>query len=335
MNIETDAEKYLSFIPKRLHDSNKGTYGKILILAGSQGMSGAAYLSALAAYRSGAGLVKFLTHKSNQNILQTLLPEAIFEGYDSTTPLSEIVEKNVSWADIIVLGPGLGTSDLSVMITAIVLDKAQSIWPGTASKKESLLIVDADGLNILSSSPDLIKKLDLITKCIPVVITPHPMEMSRLTREPIANILNAPAKYASDFSKKHTLITILKGSQTIISAHSGDKLFKNTTASPALSKGGSGDVLSGAIAGIYSIIRAYEKANTDAVTESALSNEKVNQNSIYSNNFETLIAHAYVSAVLGVIIHNEAGRYAARTYGVHGVLARDTANSLGYILEIH
>ena len=332
MIIETDASMYLKYIPVRLSDSNKGTYGKVLLIAGSEGMSGAAYLSALAAYRTGAGLVKFLTHSNNRTILQTLLPEAIFEGYDSTTSFSELLEKNISWADIIVIGPGIGTSDLSIRLMSYALKGISDLWPDKLKKKEPLLIVDADGLNILSTHEDLNEKLHLISTAIPVIITPHPLEMNRLNREPLDDILSDPAKYAASYSKEHNLITILKGPETTVATRDGEKIFKNTKVSPALSKGGSGDVLSGTIAGLYTILRASRRNEGVLISGSKpISDEDVPL--LPTEEASSYHANAYISAVLGVIIHGEAGRYAATSHGTHGVLARDTANCLGCVLD--
>ncbi|OON87199.1 NAD(P)H-hydrate dehydratase [Oribacterium sp. C9] len=317
MTIQTDASPYINSIPSRLPDSNKGTYGKVLVLAGCKGMSGAAYLSALAAYRTGAGLVKFLTHEENRTILQTLLPEAVYEGYDEKTSLKDIALKNISWADVVIAGPGLGTSKLSEEILAETLTAIKDSWldDETIRKKSPILILDADGLNILSRIPSIKEDLSEISEKVPVIVTPHPMEMSRLSGKTVQEILDAPDMAASEFSGNHHLITIMKGSETIISDRTGEQLFKNTLKSPALSKGGSGDVLSGAIAGIYTLLRA------DTKKQDKLPGSK-NNNDL-----------SYDASVLSVIIHAKAGQYAAKQYGINGVLARDTANSLGFVID--
>lgn len=153
--MDTDKTTYLKKIPARRSDSNKGTYGKILVAAGSEGMCGAAYLAGLAAYRSGAGLVRILTPASNRLIVQSLLPEAIFTGYDSDSNFRVLSEANVSWADILVLGPGLGTEALSVTLVRELLQAIAAQCDATPSKwlgKFPLLLIDADGLNILERS---------------------------------------------------------------------------------------------------------------------------------------------------------------------------------------
>ena len=308
---ETDISKFYACIPKRLEDSHKGTYGKVLIVAGSKGMSGAAYLSALAAYRTGAGLVKFLTHEDNRLILQTLLPEAIFEAYNDETDLQEAAERNAGWADILVLGPGMGTGDLSKDMVEEVLNAVSERWVDKAEEKHPILIVDADGLNIISSMPHLKDKLKSVAKEIPVVITPHPMEMSRLADCEISEVVNNPEYYAETVSGEFGLITVMKGSQTLICDAQHEAMFKNMKVSPALSKGGSGDVLSGTIAGLYALMRP------SVSLEIALNPMEI----------------AYRAAVAAVLIHAEAGREAAKTFGVNGVLARDIADKLGTVLD--
>lgn len=319
--METDKTIYLRKIPARRSDSNKGTYGKILVAAGSEGMCGAAYLAGLAAYRSGAGLVRILTPQSNRLIVQSLLPEAIFTGYDADSHFRVLSEANVSWADIIVLGPGLGTEALSVTLVRELLhaiatqcDVATSKW----LRKFPLLLIDADGLNILSARPELMQFVDHIAARIPVVVTPHPMEMARLSAASLQEILQCPAHAAEALAEAHGTVTVMKGSETIVLDADGHA-FRNLEASPALSKGGSGDVLSGAIAGVYAVLRADR---IDALNEATAEEQWTLWRSM-----------AFDATVTGVLLHAEAGRQAARIHGTHGVLARETADMLGLLMQ--
>ena len=115
MVIKSLGPDSLNFIPKRKIEANKGTYGHVLVIAGSLGMAGAAYLSALSAYRSGAGLVRILTVGENRSVLQAALPEAIITDYslrnalESPRPFNNLINSCLSWASVIVLGPGLST----------------------------------------------------------------------------------------------------------------------------------------------------------------------------------------------------------------------------------
>lgn len=319
--MDTDKTTYLRKIPARRSDSNKGTYGKILVAAGSEGMCGAAYLAGLAAYRSGAGLVRILTPASNRLIVQSLLPEAIFTGYDSDSNFRVLSEANVSWADILVLGPGLGTEALSVTLVRELLqaiaaqcDASRSKW----ARKFPLLLIDADGLNILSARPELMQLVDQIALQIPVVVTPHPMEMARLSAVSLQEILQCPAHAAEALAAAHGTITVMKGSETIVLDADGHA-FQNLEASPALSKGGSGDVLSGAIAGVYAVLRADR---IDALNEVPPEEQHTRWRSM-----------AFDATVTGVLLHAEAGRQAARIHGNHGVLARETADMLGIVMQ--
>lgn len=360
--METDKTIYLRKIPARRSDSNKGTYGKILVAAGSEGMCGAAYLAGLAAYRSGAGLVRILTPQSNRLIVQSLLPEAIFTGYDTDSNFRVLSEANVSWADIIVLGPGLGTEALSVTLVRALLhaiaamegndvllseaegaeedaekseeseDSAPSAKKSLASehpessgkerskwlRKFPLLLIDADGLNILSARPELMQLVDHIAARIPVVVTPHPMEMARLSAASLQEILQCPAHAAEALAEAHGTVTVMKGSETIVLDADGHA-FQNLEASPALSKGGSGDVLSGAIAGVYAVLRADR---IDALNEATAEEQRTLWRSM-----------AFDATVTGVLLHAEAGRQAARIHGTHGVLARETADMLGLLMQ--
>lgn len=319
--MDTDKTTYLRKIPARRSDSNKGTYGKILVAAGSEGMCGAAYLAGLAAYRSGAGLVRILTPASNRLIVQSLLPEAIFTGYDSDSNFRVLSEANVSWADILVLGPGLGTEALSVTLVRELLqaiaaqcDAAPSKW----LRKYPLLLIDADGLNILSARPELMQLVDQIALQIPVVVTPHPMEMARLSAASLQEILQCPAHAAEALAAAHGTVTVMKGSETIVLDADGHA-FQNLEASPALSKGGSGDVLSGAIAGVYAVLRAD---GIDTLNEASAEEQRTRWRRM-----------AFDAAVTGVLLHAEAGRQATEIHGTHGVLARETADMLGIVMH--
>ena len=319
--METDKTIYLRKIPARRSDSNKGTYGKILVAAGSEGMCGAAYLAGLAAYRSGAGLVRILTPQSNRLIVQSLLSEAIFTGYDTDSDFHALSEANVSWADIIVLGPGLGTEALSVTLVRALLQAIAAqcdVAPSKWLRKFPLLLIDADGLNILSACPELMQLVDHIAARIPVVVTPHPMEMARLSAASLQEILQCPAHAAEALAEAHGTVTVMKGSETIVLDADGHA-FQNPEASPALSKGGSGDVLSGAIAGVYAVLRADR---IDALNEATAEEQRMLWRRI-----------AFDATVTGVLLHAEAGRQAAKTHGTHGVLARETADMLGIVMQ--
>ncbi|MCC8061148.1 MAG: NAD(P)H-hydrate dehydratase [Clostridiales bacterium] len=222
----------LSGIAKRRADGNKGTFGKLLIVAGSAGMSGAAYLSALAAYRCGVGLVRLLTVPENRVVLQTQLPEAIVSVYEPERigQETDFIEEQCRLADAIVLGPGLGQEPYVETLVEIVL--AHAYVP---------IVLDADALNIISVSSHLTR---YFTENI--VVTPHIGEMARLTGLTVEEI-KADALYtARDFAANNGVVCILKDAATVIADKNGET-YVNTSGCSAMAKGGSGDVLSGVI----------------------------------------------------------------------------------------
>ena len=222
----------LKKMPARQDDSHKGDFGKLLCVCGSVGMCGAAYLSAKAAYRTGAGLVKILTPRENLIPLQIALPEAIVCAYDGENPDLSAVTEAVEWADAIVIGCGLGKAPASRRIVGNVL---------RASNKPT--VIDADALNIISASPALKKYLS------GKIITPHLMEMSRLCLSDVEEIKAGRENTAYSFSKHYNTVCALKGHRTIISDGS-DKLYINESGNNGMATAGSGDVLAGIIGGI-------------------------------------------------------------------------------------
>ena len=323
-----EREEILRQIPDRKSQANKGTYGKVLVAAGSRGMGGAAFFAGLAAYRAGAGLVKLFTHEENREILQMLLPEALFEGYgeDAEEELRKRVERSLQWCDACVLGPGLGRKVSSRQLLRSVLSLlAAPLDPEDKSRalekdRPGMLLLDADALNIASEDPASLERIGRIARERPVIVTPHPLEMARLLHADPVEVIADPLAACGRFTRLYRTITVMKGAQTCAAmpcdAEDAERilLFRNTEPSPALAKGGSGDVLSGCIAGIYEILKA-DGAAIDAPLPAA---------------FRT----AFTAASAGILVHAEAGRQAAEKYGVHGVLARETADEIGRVLDI-
>ncbi len=230
--IEFSTKSISSLLPERPVRSNKATFGKILIAAGSYCMSGAAYLSAKAAYRTGAGLVRVLTPEENRIIIQASLPEAILSIYDKDSADGEVVTNAVKWADVVAVGPGIGTSEEAEKLLLTVLK-------GSAKP----IVIDADGLNIIAKNPRL---WELVPKGS--VITPHPGEMSRLCDCPIEDILADTEGICRGFAKAHGVVCVLKDHATVIS--NGEEIYFNSTGNSGMATAGSGDVLTGMIAAL-------------------------------------------------------------------------------------
>ncbi|MCF8018381.1 MAG: NAD(P)H-hydrate dehydratase [Vallitaleaceae bacterium] len=232
---ETIDQDTLKRLPARRTDGHKFTYGRILIIAGSEDMSGAAYMSALAAYRTGTGLVEILTHESCRISLQCALPEAIVRTYqDANKSLENVFETlNLDNYDAILIGPGLGQSDVAKRLLELTL--AQPSVP---------IVIDADALNLLSENMDII-----LASSAPIIMTPHVGEMSRLTQFPSEAILENTIEFAQAFSKSNQVITVLKSHRTVVCNSEGFTCI-NICGNDGMATAGSGDVLAGVIASL-------------------------------------------------------------------------------------
>lgn len=227
-------EEYKHLIPKRRLRTNKGDYGKPLIIAGSKDMSGAAYMSAMAAYRAGAGVVTVLTHERIEGQLKSMLPEAIVKSY-SDENVSEAATACAAKASIIVLGPGISVCETSRKLVAAVLNNAQVP-----------VIIDADALNIIAEDIRILKqsKTELI-------ITPHVGEMMRLSGKTKDEIVTDILGTAQEFAKDNNVICVLKDAVSAVASPKGE-LYLSTKGNPGMAKAGSGDVLTGILAAVLS-----------------------------------------------------------------------------------
>lgn len=225
-------------IPMRLSSANKGSCGRVSIIAGSKGMTGAAALSALGALRSGAGLVTALTPSSEQPILAVKLTEAMtvplpHENGVISAAAADTVLESIQNADAVVFGPGLGKDrGILPLLERIVTEFTKT------------LIIDADGINALSANIDILNR----KKCS-VILTPHPGEMSRLSGLSILEIQSARIKTAEDFADRFDVTVALKGEGTVVAARGG-KTAVNPSGNCGMATGGTGDVLSGVVAAL-------------------------------------------------------------------------------------
>ncbi|MDD6857548.1 NAD(P)H-hydrate dehydratase [Lachnospiraceae bacterium HCP1S3_C3] len=218
----------LNILPRRKNDSNKGTYGKLLVVAGSKNMCGAAFLCAKAAYRMGTGLVRVFTTEKNRVIMQTLLPEAVLYTYDEETG-TDSLENIMAQSDCIVCGPGLGTGEMTEKLVGMVLDSGKKT------------VLDADALNQINISDKLKEKYHEN-----VVITPHVGEFSRLTGMSIRDIKMNPVEAAIQYAKNYKITCVLKDARTVTALPTGE-CYININGNSGMAKGGSGDILAGTI----------------------------------------------------------------------------------------
>lgn len=281
-------EKIISkLIPGRHSDSNKGDYGRALFISGSIGMTGAGCLSAGAALRSGAGLVYLGVPALLTSIYEASLLEALTipledngTGVLVKKSLNQIMER-VERMSVVAIGPGLSTGSDILEITSTLIKSSKAP-----------LVIDADALNVLAADIKILKE-----RKAPVIVTPHPGEMSRLTGISISEIQNNRIEVAREFANKFGVITVLKGARTIIAEPNGS-IYINSTGNSGLSSAGTGDVLTGIIAAL--------------IAQGALPLD---------------------AAVAGVFLHGLAGDNVAKIKGEHGMIASDLINELPHTIK--
>lgn len=299
-DTKTAFEAHRDAFQHRDSRANKGTYQKLLIVAGSEGMAGAAYLSGLAAYRSGVGMVKYFGPEENRTILQSLLPEAMYESYrivsrnEAQSGLQEgtaaALDRSLDWADLVILGPGLSTAAHAEELTELVLR-------GIAARNENhplYAIIDADALNILAKKRELLPLLDEH-----MVLTPHVGELARLAGKTAAEVKEGLPETALALCREWHTNLIAKDCVTVVAECARHaQFYLNLSGSAAMAKAGSGDVLTGALAGAFAVTGSFEEA-----------------------------------IPAGVYLHGLAGECAAKHFGEHSTLARDIANALGEAMQ--
>jgi len=271
-------------IIKRDKDSHKGDYGKVLIIAGSKGMTGAAILAGKSALKAGAGLVTIACPASERFIITAALPEAMTlplsdkNGVVSLKAAKEILKwQKIKKYDMALIGPGLSLLKEAPLFAVEVIKKLQ--MP---------MIIDADALNALTLKP-------LSASSLPRIMTPHLGEMKRLLKTDSSDRKSLALKL---FNKTGAII-IMKGDKTLIK--SKDDFYENTTGGPALSKGGSGDILAGLIAGLWA---------------------QAGKHNGYSDKT------AFESSILGVYLHGLCGDLASRKLTERCVLAGELLDYL-------
>lgn len=262
-----------SILKDRSKFSHKGTFGHALIIAGSYGMAGASVLSGKAALRAGAGLVTVHGCASNRTIIQTAVPEVLFQADQFDNFISDVNVLEIYNA--VAVGPGIGTKPETAGMLRKLLDQLNKPC-----------VLDADALNIISFEKDL---LELIPKNS--LLTPHPKEFERLFGK--CNSSFERIMKAQKIAENYELIIVLKGAYTLIALPNGRLIF-NSTGNAGMATAGSGDVLTGILAGL--LAQGYE---------------------------------AVQAAQLAVFIHGKAADYALIEQSEESMMARDIINSLG------
>lgn len=303
-----DRQTICGMMKQRGEFDNKGTHGHALLIAGSVGMTGAAVLCTGAALRSGCGLVTVRVPMQERKVIHVSLPSAIVSA-DRGSVFSSLPD-NLSKYSSVAVGPGLGQKQetaaaLKSLLSSLSGPHKAIARSGAFEPHVKTLVLDADALNIISSHPDM---LGLIPAG--AVLTPHIGELSRLLRAAVdAGFINASEQLAGDgtgtsglypwnndiqkiamvreLSLRIDSVIVVKGAHTMICAPDG-RCFFNMTGNPGMAKGGSGDILTGLIAGLAA--RGYDSLS---------------------------------AAILGVWFHGEAGDRAAKEFGVESMNASD------------
>ncbi|MEK9628560.1 MAG: NAD(P)H-hydrate dehydratase [Nitrospinota bacterium] len=235
---QLEEEDIKNIFQPRKQDSHKGDYGHVLVLAGSTGKTGAAGLTALAALRSGCGLCTLALPESCQKTFELHPMEVMTVPLQETSSGTLSIEaknsilKLLEGKSAVAMGPGLSTDPETVRLIGEILPLIQCP-----------LILDADAINALENNLDWLKELKS------PILTPHPKEMSRLTGLTTAEIQDNRVSVTTEFAQKHSLFLLLKGAPSLIGTPDGNVYF-NPTGNPGMATGGSGDVLTGIIAGL-------------------------------------------------------------------------------------
>jgi ADP-dependent NAD(P)H-hydrate dehydratase / NAD(P)H-hydrate epimerase len=274
------------FLERKIN-AHKGNFGHVLVIAGSQGLTGAACLTAQAALLSGAGLVTVGICSSLNSIIECKLTEAMSLSLPQTSKATlslkafAIIKEFSTKVDVIAIGPGLSQNS-----------QTQSLIKKIIEQIDKPMVIDADAINALAGKTDILAKRRAAT-----VITPHPGEMGRLLGIDTATVQKNRRKLAKQLSSMYNIVTILKGYQTIVSDPLG-KVLVNNTGNPGMAKGGSGDVLTGIVAG-----------------------------------FIAQGANAYDAAKLAVFVHGLAADEAIKDKAMVSLLASDILESLPLVLK--
>lgn len=284
----TTAAQAAKWVPPRPPSSHKGTYGRVFIVAGSTGMTGAAALASEAALRAGAGLVALGTPKHLNPILEGLLPEVMTlplpetdAGSLAVSATSTILEYAERTKSVLAIGPGLSQNPETVTLVHQLVRENQEQGLGLE------MVIDADGLNALAQDREIISLLDKET-----VLTPHPGEMARLANTTISTLEADRISTAQQFANQQGVTLVFKGAPTVTSTPNGN-VWINATGNPGMATGGMGDLLTGIIAGLMA---------QGIPSESA--------------------------AALGVYAHGLAGDIVSDRLGTHGLIASDVLKTV-------
>ena len=243
-----------ALLPARDPSGNKGSFGKVLVAAGSAEVSGAAILCAETAMRSGAGMVRVLTHENAAQAIRLGLPEVLLSVYTDATDVDVLVRQAMAWADTVVAGPGIGTDLRALtMLRAILTEELRGYTESGGTGRHHGLVLDADALNCIAGDEELRALItDIGRRGGSVILTPHVAEFARLyggvdAAAVHAGILSLPRKLADELQA----VVVCKDSRTVIVSPDEPVQLLNTAGNDGMATAGSGDVLAGIIGALY------------------------------------------------------------------------------------
>lgn len=279
-------EEIFKRLPRRVCDGHKGSFGKCLIFAGSKGMCGAAVMASQAVMRSGAGMATLAVPKNISDIAAAKLTEVMTlalptDGETVEKSALKMLTEKLAQQDVLLLGCGLGGGEnIKYLVNSLV------------SESKKPMVIDADGINALKGNINILK-----SKKAPAVLTPHPMEFSRISGHSMEYIRTNRVSAARSFAKEYDVTLVLKGADSLVACPDG-RVYVNTISNSGMATAGSGDVLSGIIAGL-------------AAQGASLAD----------------------SACIGVHLHTLAGNLAKEKLGEYGMTAVDILEAVPYALK--
>lgn len=289
------AVDFAGLVGPREREGNKGSYGHVVVIGGSLGKAGAAAMSGFAALRAGAGLSTVATPKSVLATVASFHPELMTEplpeteqGSISLKTLGSAFDKLVK-SKTIAIGPGISRNSEAAEFVRTVIERSEN---SSVIDMNMNMVIDADGLNAFEGAPD-----KLNGRGRTVVITPHPGEMSRLTGLSIDQIQSNRLEVARKFAREHQLIVVLKGHRTLVAAPDGT-VWVNPTGNPGMATGGTGDILTGIVAGL---IAQHPQQPLEATALAVylhglsgdLASEKLGENSMVATDLVRFLPQAF------------------------------------------
>ncbi len=283
-----------SLLPVRDKGGNKGTFGKLLVIAGSSQACGAAVLSARSAFRMGVGMVKTVTVIQNRDIFLQAVPESMLLTYQETATEAEqekfekALHQSFEWADAVLIGPGIGTGK-----------PAEKLLEACLTDCHLPVVIDADGLNLLAREQKLQQMAVKAGRSgRKVVLTPHLGEFARLFGCNVVQAKEHLLQYPQELAERMQAVIVCKDARTVVTAPGAKEHYLNTSGNDGMATAGSGDVLAGMIAGLL----AQNMSETEA-------------------------------AVCGVYLHGAAGDLAAQNRAPRSMMATDIIEQISRVIE--